>query len=188
INIGATGNADWSITNNRLFDTATRVYTSANTHNGIFVGGGSNYLIQGNVIGFANSAGTGTTNMIGNSVDLPGFPGSYTVAGTANATRYIGINCAFTAGGVGSNNQNNTIAGIALYTSSNANTTNGILCGINVTSGNANIGTILGNTIGATAGGGGASPSSLYAATTTTGGTVVGVFATGADTIFVRNT
>ena len=102
IALNLTGNTGWTITNNKLFQTATRVYTTANTHSGILVGGGAGYTISGNVIGFANSAGTGTTNMIGNSVDLPGFPTSYTASGTANATRYIAINCSFTAGGAAS--------------------------------------------------------------------------------------
>ena len=117
INLGATGNSAWSITNNRLFQTADRVYTTGNTHSGIFIGVGAGYTISGNVIGFANSAGTGTTNTIGNSVALPGFPASYAVAGTANATLYRGINAAFTAAGAVSNIQGNTIAGHAIYTS-----------------------------------------------------------------------
>jgi hypothetical protein len=188
INIGTPGNSAWTITNNKLFQTATRIFTTANTHNGINVAVGSGYTITGNTIGFADSAGNGTTNLVGNSVALTGtFPTSYTTTGTANATRYIAINCAFTAGGAASSIQNNTVGGIALYTSSGATTTNGVLCGINVTSGNANIGTATGNTIGATSGGGGASPAALYAAATTTGGTVVGIFATSTNTVTIQN-
>ena len=59
INLGNLGNSAWSITNNRLFQTADRVYTTGNTHNGIFIGVGAGYTINGNVIGFANSAGNG---------------------------------------------------------------------------------------------------------------------------------
>src|SRR5207247_4429568 len=103
-------------------------------------------------------------------------------------TRYIAINCSFTAGGAASTIQNNTLAGFSIYTSSTANTTNGVFCGIQVLTGNANIGTVTGNTIGATAGGGGASPASIYTATTTTGGSAVGAFLSGADTIVIRNT
>src|SRR5205823_11719104 len=55
-------------------------------------------------------------------------------------------------------------------------------CAINVTSGNANIGTTTGNTIGATSGNG-----SVYTATTTTGGTAVGIFATSTNTISIQN-
>src|SRR6267142_1259769 len=89
------GNSAWTITNNRLFQTADRVYTTGNTHNGIFIVSGAGYTISGNIIGFANSGGTGTTNTIGNSVALPGFPASYAVAGTSNSTRYRGINAVF---------------------------------------------------------------------------------------------
>ena len=169
----------WTISNNKIYQTATRLYTTANTHQGIFVGVGSGYTITGNTIGFANANGTGSYNIIGNSVDLAGFPGSYTPSGTANATRFIAIGAAFTAAGVNSVIQNNTIAGFALYTSSGAATTNGILCGINVTTGNV---TISQNTIGATTGTG-----SIYTACTTSGGVVVGIFATGANTLLIQN-
>src|SRR5439155_1352113 len=136
-----------------------------------------------NTIGFANASGTGTTNVVGNSVALTGtFPSSYTTTGTANATRYIAINASFTAGGAVSNIQGNTIAGFALFTSSSASTANGVWCAINVNSGNANIGTTAGNTIGATAGTG-----SIYTATTTTGGTAVGIFATSSNTVSIQN-
>ncbi|MEP6793022.1 MAG: hypothetical protein ABJB16_01760, partial [Saprospiraceae bacterium] len=182
INLGAVGNSNWTITNNHLFQSTTLLFTTANTHNGILVGTGVGYTISGNVIGFANAGGTGTTNMVGNSVALAGFPASYTPSGTANATRYIAINCAFTAAGTVSTIQNNTVAGFALYTSSGAATTNGILCGINVTAGNADIGTAIGNTIGSTTGNG-----SIYTACTTTAGAVVGIFASTVNTINIQN-
>ena len=183
INLSATGNSAWTITNNKLFQTATRVYTTANIHSGILVGTGSGYTINGNTVGFANASGTGTTNIVGNSVALTGtFPSSYTVTGTPNATTYNAISAAFTAGGAVSNTQGNTIGGFALYTSSNAATANGVWCGINLTSGNANIGTTTGNTIGATTGNG-----SIYTACTTAGGTAVGIFATSANTVSIQN-
>lgn len=181
INVAATGNSAWTITGNKLFQSATRTHTASATHNGITVLTGSAYTINTNTIGFANSSGTGTTNIVGNSVALTGFPGSYTTSGTANATRYIAINAAFSSGTV-SNIQGNTIAGFALYTSSGASTTNGVWCGINVTSGSANIGTTSGNTIGASSGSG-----SIYTATTTTGGTAVGIFATSVNTVNIQN-
>ncbi|TAE80293.1 MAG: hypothetical protein EAY81_10575, partial [Bacteroidetes bacterium] len=177
-----TGNSNWTISNNKLYQTATRTYTTGNIHNGIFVNSGSAYTITGNVIGYANSSGTGTTNMIGNTVALAGFPGSYTVTGTNNATRYVAINCAFLAGGAASSIQGNTIAGFALYTSSGATTTSGVLGGISVTAGNANIGTVTGNTIGSTTGTG-----SIYIATGTTGGAVVGIYASSANTVVIQN-
>lgn len=181
INVGATGNSGWTITGNKLFQSATRIYTTTNTHNGIFVGGGQGYTISNNTIGYADSAGTGTTNIVGNSVALTGtFPSSYTITGTANATRYIAINATFTAAGTVSNIQNNTIAGFALYTSSGATTTNGVWCGIQVLSGNANIGTTTGNTIGT-------ATASIYTAATTAGALIAPIYATSANTVTIQN-
>ena len=182
--LNSTGNNAWTISNNRFFQTATRIYTSSlPLLSAITIGTGGGYTISGNTIGFANSTGTGTTNVVGNSVALTGtFPTAYTTTGTSNASRYIGINCAFTPGGTVSNIQGNTIAGIALYTSSGAGTTYGILAGIQVTAGNANIGTTTGNTIGATTGN-----SSLYAATTSAGGAVVGIYCSSVNTVTIQN-
>ncbi len=178
-----TGNTGWIIQNNRLFQTATRLHTASATHFGINITSGSAYTISANTIGYANSAGTGTTNIVGNSVTLTGtFPSAYNTTGTPNATRYVAINCAFTAGGPSSEIQGNTVAGFALFTSSGATTTNGIFCGIAVTSGNVNIGTTVGNTIGATTGTG-----SIYTVCTTTGGIIAGIFVTSANSIAIRN-
>jgi hypothetical protein len=181
INIGATGNTGWTITNNKLFQTATRLFTTANTHSGILIGTGDTYTITGNIIGYANNAGTGTTNLVGNTVTLTGtFPSSYTTTGTANATRYIAINATFTAGAAASSIQNNTIAGFALYTSSGATTTNGVFCGIQVLSGNANIGTTTGNTIGTAS-------ASIYTAATTAGALIAPIYATSTNTVTIQN-
>jgi len=180
----STNNSAWTITNNKLFQTANRLYKSGQTHNGINITSGGGYTITGNVIGYANASGTGTTNMMGLSIGALGgtFPSSYTVSGTAVALRYIAINGAFLAGGAASSIQNNSIGGFALYTSSGAGTTNGILCGINVTSGNVNIGTTTGNNIGSTSGNG-----SMYTANTTSGGAIVGIYASSANTVNIQN-
>jgi len=180
----STSNSDWTITNNRFYQTATRTATTANTHTGILISSGEGYTITNNIIGFANSGGTGTTNLIGiTSGSLGGtFPSSFTAGGTANATRYVGIQCAFTTGGAASSIQNNTIAGIALYTTGVAATTTGLICGIAVTSGNANIGTVTGNTIGVSSGTG-----SIYAATTTVAGVISGIYCTSSNTINIQN-
>lgn len=183
INVNS-GNSAWTISNNKLFQTATRTYLAAATHNGISITSGSGYAITGNTIGYANSAGTGTTNMVGLSSGALGgtFPSAYTVGGVANATRYVAINAAFTVAGTVSEIQDNTVAGFALYTSSGAATTSGIFCGIAVTSGNVNIGTTTGNTIGATTGNG-----SIYTATTTTGGMIAGIYVTSGNAVAIRN-
>ncbi|MFT3911082.1 MAG: T9SS type A sorting domain-containing protein [Ferruginibacter sp.] len=185
--LSSSGNGGWTINNNRFYQTATRTYTTGNTHTAINIGTGAGYTITGNTIGFANSTGTGSMNLLGISTvgtfSGASFPSSYSL-GTAslNATKFVGISAAFTAAGTASSIQNNTIAGIALLSSSTTATSAGILCGINVTAGNANIGTVTGNTIGATSGQG-----SFYAATSGTGGAVVGIFASSANTLNIQN-
>ena len=177
-------NSAWTITNNRLFQTATRTYISAAIHYGIYAASGEGYIISGNIIGYANESGTGTTNMIGMSAGTLGgtFPGDYTAGGTAVGLTYRAIRCDFTAGGTVSSIQNNTIAGFAMYTSSSTATSTGIFCGINVNSGNADIGTTTGNTIGATS-----STGSIYTAATTSAGAIVGIYATSTNTVNIQN-
>jgi trimeric autotransporter adhesin len=159
--VGA-GNTDWTITSNRLFQTAARVYTTANTHNCIQVASGNNYTITANVIGFS----TGT------------FSGTYTMNSTV-ATRLIAINLAVGTA-TASSVQDNTITNILLTTSSGASTTNGILCAINVTAGNVNIGTSVPNTIGSTTG-----INALVANATTSNGMVVGINCSSAGAIAI---
>ncbi len=176
------GNSAWIITNNKLYQTVTRLYSSPSTHNGIFITSGSGYTITDNIIGFANSLGTGTTNMIGlTSGSVSGiFPTAYTVTGAANATKYVGINCAFAAGGTVSSIQNNLIAGFALYTSSSTSSALGVFCGIAVNTGNVNIGTLTGNTIGSPA-------SSIYTVCTSSGGAIGGIYVTSSNTVNIQN-
>lgn len=186
INLSATGNTAWTITDNRLFQTANRIYTTGGiTHGGILIGTGSGYTISGNIIGYANASATGTTNLIGVSAGTLGgtFPSAYTLgSATLSSLRYIAISCTFTAGGALSEIQNNTIAGFALLTSSGAATANGIWCGINLLAGNANIGTTAGNTIGATTGNG-----SVYTACSSAGGAIVGIYASSSNTVTIQN-
>ena len=177
-----TGNSGWTISGNKIYQPSTRLYTTANTHNGINVSSGSGYTISGNILGFANANGTGSTNMVGSSSSPAGFPSAFNTAGTANATRYIGINCAFTAGGTVSNIQGNTVAGYALYTSSSTSTTNGMFCGIYVTAGNVNIGTVTGNTIGNANGNGG-----IYTCATASSGALVGIYVSSTNTVSIQN-
>ena len=180
----STNNSAWTITNNKLFQTANRLYKSGQAHNGINITSGAGYTITGNVIGFADAAGTGTTNMMGLSIGALGgtFPSSYTVSGTAVGLTYRAISCSFLAGGAVSSIQNNTIGGFALYTSSSSSTGTGVLCGINITSGNVDIGTTTGNTIGSASGVG-----SIYTATTASGGGIVGINVSSANTVNIQN-
>lgn len=56
---------DWMITNNRFYQTATRTYTATSIHRAIQIGTGNGYTITDNIIGYANSVGTGTYTMAG---------------------------------------------------------------------------------------------------------------------------
>lgn len=159
----ASNNSDWTIQSNKFYQASTRTYTTANTHAAIKIAGGNNYSITSNTIGFANSAGTGT----------------YAMTGTV-ATRFIGID--LSAGTTtASSIQGNTVSAIQLNTSSGATATNGILCGINVTAGNVNIGNINPNVIGATTG-----VNSLVATSTTTGGLLVGINSSSTNTVLIQ--
>ncbi|MBS1494843.1 MAG: T9SS type A sorting domain-containing protein [Bacteroidetes bacterium] len=161
----STGTSGWTITNNKLFQTTTCTYTTANIHNGIAASAGSGYTITGNTIGYSSSAGTGT----------------YTMAGTI-ATRFIGINLAVSTTVATSSVQGNTITAISLATSSGAATTNGVICGINVTAGNVNIGNVTPNTIGGSSGTG-----LITAVPTTTQGMIVGINSSSTGTILIQN-
>jgi trimeric autotransporter adhesin len=159
------GNSTWTISNNKLFQTVTRTYTSGNTHNGIQVSNtsGNGFIISSNTIGFASSTGTGT----------------YTIAGTI-ANRFIGINISVGTTAV-SSVQGNTISGINLSSSSGAATANGIFAGINITNGNVNVGTTTPNIIGAATGTG-----AIVATTSTAGGLVVGINSSSAGTVNIN--
>ena len=70
--------------------------------------------------------------------------------------------------------QGNTISGLSLSTTSGAATAgSGIFQGITLRSGDANVGTSAGNTIGATSGTG-----AITVTSTTTGGYIAGIYAT----------
>ncbi len=161
-----TANSTWTISGNSFYQTATRTYLTANTHNVITITSGSGYIITNNFIGgsAANAGGT-----------------AYAMAGTI-ASRFVAINVSAGTTTTVNSIQGNTIANITLNTSSGATTVNGIICGINVTSGNFNIGNVTGNTIGATTG-----VDNIRATSTTTGGLVVGINSSSTGTIAIQN-
>ncbi len=160
----STGNTDWSIAGSRFYQTASRAYTTANTHGAIKIGVGDNHLVSGNTIGFASAAGAGT----------------YTMTSTV-ATRFIGIEV---SAGIttASSIQGNTVTAISLTTSSGATTTYGILCGISVTTGNINIGNLTPNVIGAAAG-----VDQLVATPSTAGGSIVGIHTSSTGTVLIQS-
>lgn len=167
MNIGS-NNTLWTITGNRIYQTATRTATTTGAiHRGIMISSGGGYTINNNVYGYANSSGTGTM----------------TYNGTV-ATRLIGIDLTPTNLTLANDIQGNTFAGISLTTSSAATTTNGIFTGIYVQAGTNNIGTSSANTIGSGTGTG-----SITVSTSTTGSLALvnGIYVTSSNACVIQN-
>jgi hypothetical protein len=127
----AAGNTNWGISDNKLFQTTARVFSTGAIHRGIQITSGKSYTVSGNTIGYATSTGTGI----------------YQIGG-ANATRFIAIDLGVGTAGATSV-QDNTIASFILTSTSTAGTTSGVWCAINISSGDVNV---SGNTIGVTSG------------------------------------
>lgn len=130
-----TGNHDWTLSNNRLYQTAARTFTTtALRYAGITIAGGTlpNHTITGNVIGFGSSSGTGTT----------------TITGSTNTFR--GIDIPSVSSAAATSIQGNTISGINQTTASTGTGTSTNFVGImlGTTQGLFNVGTITGNNIG----------------------------------------
>jgi subtilisin-like proprotein convertase family protein len=131
----AGGNTAWTISNNRIYQTATRTQTTGAILAGIQAAsatGNEGHTISGNVIGFANSAGTGTTNLVG----------------IGTASKFLGIYISAAGTTTPSSIQGNTIAGINLSGVVGGTGTTAAFVGISVASGVANIGNVTGNTVG----------------------------------------
>ncbi|MFY7884982.1 MAG: beta strand repeat-containing protein, partial [Dolichospermum sp.] len=137
ININSNNN-NWTVSGNSFYQTADRTYTASNQHNGIFISNSNasaTFTISGNFIG-------------GKAASCGG--GAYTMLG-AFTNRFVGISVS-AASTATTSIQGNTIANFSTNTTSSATTSNGNFCAIWVSGGNANIGTVTGNTIGATTG------------------------------------
>ena len=134
-----TGNHNWTVQNNRIYQTAPRTFTTtALRYAGITLVGttganGNFHTIRNNVIGFGAANGTGTTTITGSSNEFRGLDLAAASSGTATSV------------------QGNLISGIN-QTTSRASTTAasspfiGIVLG--TTSGVFNVGNLSGNTIG----------------------------------------
>jgi hypothetical protein len=85
------GNTNWTISNNRLYQTVPRTFTgSTGVYRGIFISGsiggtGDFHTITGNIIGFANANGTGTTTLTGGENQFRGI----FFSGASNATASV---------------------------------------------------------------------------------------------------
>lgn len=133
IYLGA-GTTDWTIQNNRFYQTAIRTITAGgSTHASIQTGNANvnNCVITGNIIGFSSSAGTGTY-----SISM--------MAGTRFYPVYLLSHGTTTPSSI----QNNTITNIALSNNLSGVGTAAPFIAINIFSGRANIGNVTGNIIG----------------------------------------
>jgi hypothetical protein len=160
----STNNSNWSIVNNKLYQTAVRTYTVANTHKVIQINSGNAYLVSNNLIGYASSTATGTM-----------------VMGGTIATRFVAIELSV-ASLTASSVQGNTISAITLTTSSGTATGFGILCGVNILAGYVNVGTVSGNLIGGVVG-----SDLINGFPTTTQGAIVGINAGSTGTVNIQN-
>ena len=128
----ASNSAAWTITGNKLFQTATRTATTANTHRAINIvtASGGGYTVSNNTIGYADAAGAGTTTYAG-----------------AVASLYRAIEMTVAASPA-SDIQGNTVTAISFSTTSASAIAPGVFAGISVLGGSVNVGTTTGNTIG----------------------------------------
>ena len=124
--------ANTTVSNNRIYQTAPRLFTSAGLkYSGILVTtSGFNHTVTGNIVGFGAANGTGTTTISG-STNL--FVGLDFTSGTTLGTTSI---------------QGNVISGINQSTASTGTSTTAPFRGIYLASGRYDVGTIMGNQIG----------------------------------------
>lgn len=159
------GNTDWTISNNRVYQTATRTFTSTTSTIGvgIFVSNtsttalGNNFQITGNTIGFASAAGTGTMTITGAGTGQVRIYGVHLLCNTSTAPL---VTSAIT---------NNTVAGISLNTNASGTTTSAIFMGLYPQTGSIST---TGNTVGSMSTTGSISVTSTSATT----GDVIGIF------------
>jgi hypothetical protein len=156
INIDAT-NANssngWTISNNKFYQTATRTYTAAILNHIIFLGTGDGFLVSGNTFGYASSTGTGV----------------YTSTSTLAYRMIIIANNG--AATLGNSIQGNTFAGFSVTSANTTGTGSLTLSCIHANNtAKLDIGTVTGNTFGATTGTG-----SINVIQTGSGGGFVGI-------------
>jgi len=123
-------NSAWTISGNSFYESTAFVPTAALGITAIGVLGGSGYTVN--------------NNFIGGSQALCGGTAWTKNAGTAANNAFTGIALTLTAGEPASNVQGNTIKNFAW-----SNSGTGAWTGINIATGNVNVGTTTGNTIGA---------------------------------------
>jgi hypothetical protein len=156
--ISVQSNSDnWTISNNRIYQTAARVFTgTVLRYAGITLNASTGaFTVSGNTIGFGAANGTGTT----------------TISGSTNTFR--GIDAASTSTTTVTSIQGNTIAGINQTTAStgSGSTTGFVAIMLGSTDGLFNVGNVTGNNIGSLGG-----ASTIVINSTAGTGVVYGIF------------
>lgn len=161
------GCTDWTVSNNKFYQTASRVQTTGGQHSAIWIVGssGNNHLVSGNTIGFANSSGTGTYSFDG--VAASKLIPIYLSVGTTTATSV----------------QGNTITAMAMSGAASGTSSSASFRGIYVAAGLTKIGDITGNTIGSMSSTG----SITFTSSSTSAADVIGMFNFGTSNWTVSN-
>ena len=119
-----TGNTDWTITNNKVYQTAARTFTASGTMNGIYFANatyGNNIQITGNTVGYSSNSSTGTLTLTG-STFAGAFQGIYLSAlPTAATACNINTN---TISDISLTSSSGTFSGIYNATTASSNTIN----------------------------------------------------------------
>jgi trimeric autotransporter adhesin len=144
---------------NRFYQTATRTQTTGRQHSAIWINNSSSsgYTITGNIIGFANSGGSGTYNFVG-------------VAGSNFKTISLAVGTT-----VSTILEDNNISAIAQSGDSSGSSTSAPFIGIYVDNGLVKIGDTSGNTIGTQGGTG----SITYSSSNNQSSSIYGIFKRG---------
>lgn len=155
----SSGNTDWTIQNNRLYQTGARTQTTGTVHSGIQLASVNinNCTISGNTIGFASASSTGTYTFAG-------------IAGSRFYAIYLSAHGVVTPSSI----QGNTVTAISASGPVNGTGTSNPFTGILVASGNANIGNLTGNLVGSNSAASGISFSSSATGTSE----VYGIYST----------
>jgi len=158
----------WTITSNSFYQTTSRVAPGNFFMYGINASAGFSHTIAGNFIGgLAPGCGAASAPL--------------TISGSA-AYKFVGIQLNTITSTAVSSIQGNTVANISWTTSSSTATASGVFSGIYVAAGNANIGTVTGNSIGALA-----LPLSVTLASSTSGAAVNGIAINSAASVGIIN-
>jgi len=155
----AAGNTDYTITNNKFYQTATRTQVTTGTvHAGIQISSANvnNTTISGNTIGYASNSGTGT----------------YTFVGVSSTSRFVPIYLSTVGTTTACSVDGNTVTAISVSGLVSGTSTSSPFIGIYVGSGLANIGTTTGNTIGSST----VSGSISFTSSSASSGEVYGIY------------